>query len=501
MISTELIISFVSLFVLFILLGFYAKNWRKGDLNNISEWALAGRKLGTTVVFFLIGADLYSAYTFVAIPSGVFVKGSLYFFAIPYVIMTFGIATVTMPRFWTIAREKGYVTASDFVKDRFNSRTLSILVAVTGIVAVLPYIALQIVGMQSVLTVMLAGTNNSQTVSEIALVISFVVLAAFTFTSGLRGATLTGIFKDILIWITVIAIIVVVPLSIGGFGVAFSNLKPNYVTLPDTMIPAYTTLAFGSAIALYLYPHAINGILSSESAHKLRKSTALLPLYGIGLAILALMGIMVYSVPSAMEFLSGFPESSRGILVVPSLIISTMPGWFAGVALLGIFIGGLVPAAIMAIAQANLLTRNIIKEFRPDLSQRSEIRLTKWASTIFKFVALAFVFTVPASYSISLQLLGGIIIVQILPAVLFGLYVKWLNKVSLIIGLVVGCASGILIVEFVNNFGSPTNSLLNTTLGPIYVALIALAINLGIVFVGSTISRRQGKTRKEKSFL
>ena len=493
MISTELIISFVSLFVLFIILGFYAKYWRKGDLNNISEWALAGRKLGTTVAFFLIGADLYSAYTFVAIPSGVFVKGSLYFFAIPYVILTFGIATVTMPRFWSIAREKGYVTASDFVKDRFSSRTLSILVAVVGIVAVLPYIALQIVGMQSVLTVMLAGTGNAQTVSEIALIIAFVILAAFTFTSGLRGATLTGIFKDILIWITVIAIIVVVPISIGGFGVAFSNLKPNYVSLPDNIIPAYTTLAFGSAIALYLYPHAINGILSAESASKLRKSTALLPLYGIGLAILALMGILVYSVPSAMQLLSGFPESSRGILVVPSLILTIMPGWFAGVALLGIFIGGLVPAAIMAIAQANLLTRNIIKEIRPDLPPNSEVRITKWASTIFKFVALAFVFAVPASYAISLQLLGGIIIVQILPAVLLGLYLKWLHKISLIIGLVVGSASGILIVEYVNNFGSPTNSLLNTPLGPVYVALIALAINLGIVFVGSTISRKQEK--------
>ncbi|HSB57304.1 MAG TPA: sodium:solute symporter [Nitrosopumilaceae archaeon] len=497
MISTELIISFVSLFVLFIILGFWAKNWRKGDLNNVSEWALAGRKLGTTVIFFLIGADLYSAYTFVAIPSGVFVKGSLYFFAIPYVIITFGIATVTMPKFWTISREKGYVTASDFVKDRFGSRTLSILVAITGIVAVLPYIALQIVGMQSVLTVMLAGTSNAQMVSEIALIVSFVVLAAFTFTSGLRGATLTGIFKDILIWITVIAIIVVVPLSVGGFGVAFSNLNSNYVTLPDTLIPGYTTLAFGSAIALYLYPHAINGVLSSESAHKLRKSTALLPLYGIGLAILAMMGILVYSVPSAMELLSGFPEGSRGILVVPSLILSTMPGWFAGVALLGIFIGGLVPAAIMAIAQANLLTRNIIKEIRPSLSPYSEIRVTKWASTIFKFVALAFVFSVPASYSISLQLLGGIIIVQILPAVLFGMYVKWLHKVSLILGLVAGCVSGILIVEFVNNFGSPTNSLLGTPVGPIYVALIALAINLTIVFVGSTIAKKQNKTKEK----
>ena len=126
-------------------------------------------------------------------------------------------------------------------------------------------------------------------------------------------------------------------------------------------------------------------------------------MYGVGLAILALMGILVYSVPSAMQLLSGFPESSRGILVVPSLILTIMPGWFAGVALLGIFIGGLVPAAIMAIAQANLLTRNIIKEIRPDLPQHSEVRITKWASTIFKFVALAFVFAVPASYAISLQ--------------------------------------------------------------------------------------------------
>jgi len=356
------IIPFLGLFALFIVLGFYGKYWRRGNLNDTHEWSLAGRKLGTTLVFFLLGADIYTAYTFVAIPSGVFAKGSLYFFAIPYVALAFGVALVTMPRLWALAKEKGYITASDFIKDRFGSTTLAVLIAITGIVSLLPYIALQIVGMQSVLIVMLSGITNSHTVQEISLLVAFVILAAFTYTSGLRGATLTAVLKDILIWITVIAVIIVVPLSIsGGFGTAFRDVKPSYVTVPK-LITGYATLVLGSALALYLYPHAINGVLSSETVHKLRKSTALLPLYGIGLAIMALMGILIYAVPPAMNFLSHFPESSRGILVVPSLILYTMPPWFTGIALLGIFIGGLVPAAIMAMSQANLLTRNIIKE-------------------------------------------------------------------------------------------------------------------------------------------
>ena len=490
MISQDVVIVFVLLFIVFIGLGFYGKYWRRGDLNHVHEWSLAGRKLGTALVFFLIGADLYTAYSFVAIPSGVFAKGSLYFFAIPYVMLTFAVALVTMPKLWTLSREKGYITASDFVKDKFNSRVLAIMIAITGIVAELPYIALQIVGMQSVLTVMLAGYANSQMVQEISLLIAFVILAAFTYTSGLRGATLTAIFKDILVWITVIVVIIAVPISIGGFGNAFKAANSSYVTLPENLVPAYATLILGSALALYLYPHAINGVLSAQSAQKLRNSTALLPLYGIGLAVLALMGILVYAVPDAMKFLSGFPESSRGILVVPSLILYSLPGWFSGVALLGIFVGGLVPAAIMAMAQANLLTRNIIKEIKPNLSDKSEIKITKISSTVFKFVALGFVFSVPATYAISLQLLGGILIVQILPAVLFGLYTKSLQKIPLTIGLLVGIISGILMMESANSFGPLTSSLLKTMFGPVYIAVISLGINLAISFGGSAIQKK-----------
>jgi len=125
--STTVISVFVVLFAIFAFLGFYGSRWRKGDMNHLHEWALAGRRLGATLAFFLVGADLYTAYTFVAVPSGVFAKGSLYFFAVPYVAMTFAVALAFAPKLWKLSKEKGYITGSDFVRDAFDSRTLSIL--------------------------------------------------------------------------------------------------------------------------------------------------------------------------------------------------------------------------------------------------------------------------------------------------------------------------------------------------------------------------------------
>ncbi|MEM0294494.1 MAG: sodium:solute symporter, partial [Saccharolobus sp.] len=151
------IIVFIILFIIFTFLGFYGAKWRKGNLDLLHEWGLAGRRLGAILVWFLMGADLYTAYTFIAVPSGLYAKGALYFFAVPYVSLTFAIALLTMPRLWTVSRNKGYVTAADFVKDRFNNSLLAALVALTGVVAELPYIALQIVGMKAVLEMMLLG--------------------------------------------------------------------------------------------------------------------------------------------------------------------------------------------------------------------------------------------------------------------------------------------------------------------------------------------------------
>ncbi len=479
---------FLFLFIIFIYLGFSGKNFRPGDLSKMHEWALGGQKLGTFLAWFLIGADLFTAYTFIAVPSGVFAAGSLFFFAVPYVAVAFAIAMVVMPKLFAVSKEKGYITGVDFVKDAFNSKTLTILIALTGVVAELPYIALQVIGMRAILTSMLMPFSSIKTISDITLIISFIILAAFTYTTGLRGITLTAVMKDIIIFATVIVIIIAVPLMHGGFHAAF-KAKPVYSTLPPNFAAAYLSFFIMSAFALFLYPHAINGSLSSESAKKLRKTSALLPLYAIGLALIALFGILVYAVKPAMSILDKFPPSIRGAMVVPTLIQSTMPPWFTGFAFLGIFIGGLVPAAIMAMASANLLVRNVYKEFKPSLSPEAETKMAKWLAVVFKFVALGFVFAVPATFAISLQLLGGIIILQTLPAIFMGLYMKSLNKNALILGWVLGMITGIYFVEKVNNFGLIAKTLISTPFGLIFIGVIALAVNLAVVLIGSYIPK------------
>ena len=170
---------FVLLFLAVTLIGFLAARWRAADLNLLEEWGLAGRRFGTVVTWFLLGGDLYTAYTFIAVPAVVFGSGAIGFFAVPYTVIVYPLVFAVMPRLWRVAKERGHVTPADFVRDRFDSRFLALLIAVTGIVATMPYIALQIYGIQVVIAQM--GVPI-----EAALIIAFLVLAVFTYVSGLR---------------------------------------------------------------------------------------------------------------------------------------------------------------------------------------------------------------------------------------------------------------------------------------------------------------------------
>src|SRR3954471_7262079 len=222
--ATALVI-FVALFVAVTVIGFVAVRWRAAKMSSLDEWGLGGRRFGTVVTWFLLGGDLYTAYTFVAVPALVYGKGALGFFAVPYTIIVYPLVLVLMPRLWQVAHKRGYVTASDYVKDRFDSRTLALLVAITGIVATMPYIALQMFGMEVVISQL--GISP-----EWALIVAFLLLASFTYVSGLRAPALISLVKDLLIWVTVIVAIIYVPHHLGGYSAVFSKVPDEQLNLP-----------------------------------------------------------------------------------------------------------------------------------------------------------------------------------------------------------------------------------------------------------------------------
>src|SRR5215218_2891832 len=143
---------FVFLFLLVTVLGFAAARWRRAErMDNLDEWGLGGRGFGTFITWFLLGGDLYTAYTFIAVPAAMYATGAISgFFAVPYTIVVYPIIFIFMSRLWSVSHRNGYVTPADFVGGRYGSKALSLAIAVTGILATMPYIALQLVGMQAV---------------------------------------------------------------------------------------------------------------------------------------------------------------------------------------------------------------------------------------------------------------------------------------------------------------------------------------------------------------
>src|SRR6266536_1436738 len=198
--------------------GFVAARWRRpASMASLDEWGLGGRGFGTLVTWFLLGGDLYTAYTFVAVPAAMYATGAVSgWFAVPYTILVYPLIFVFMPRMWSVAHRRGYVTPADFVRGRYGSRGLALAVA------------------------------------------------------------LTAFIKDGLVYIAIIVAIAYVGAKIG-FGTMFHAAetkmntptkagKPTGIFIPGTASYwAYGTLAFGSAMALFMYPHAMTATLSSKS--------------------------------------------------------------------------------------------------------------------------------------------------------------------------------------------------------------------------------------------
>jgi SSS family solute:Na+ symporter len=495
---SEIIISLI-IFLIVAVLGFVAARWKRpSTMNHIDEWGLGGRQFGSWVTWFLVGGDLYTAYTFVAVPALLFASGAIGFYAVPYTVVVYPMVFVVLVRLWSVSRKHGLVTPADFVRARSGSSTMALLVAITGIVATMPYIALQLVGIESVLKTMRVNPTW-------ALIVAFAILAAFTYSSGLRAPALIAFVKDLLIYIVIIVAVIYIPYKLGGFHKIFDQAQTHLAAAktPGSTIlgPAnqwqYITLAFGSALALFLYPHSVTGVLASRSRNVIKRNMSALPAYSLLLGLIALLGYMAIAAGVKPVVTNGKADSNT---VVPVLFDQMFPHWFAGVAFAAVAIGALVPAAIMSIAAANLFTRNIYVEYIDRTADAGrQATVSKIASLVVKVGAVMVILLISPQFSIDLQLIGGVIILQTLPAVGVGLYTNWLHRWGLVAGWIVGMGWGMWMLYQIPNlatnhkhFGGsayaishwfdPTSIGLNAK-ATVYVGFIAVLANLIVAVV------------------
>src|SRR3954467_8472908 len=488
----------VVLFLLVTVLGFAASRWRRAEsLMHLDEWGLGGRSFGSWITWFLLGGDLYTAYTFVAVPALMFGAGAAGFFAVPYTIIIYPLVFLVVARLWSVSHVRGFVTPADFVRSRFDSPTMALPVAITGIVRTMPYIALQLVGIEAILKAM--GVEG-----DLPLIVAFIILAVYTYHSGLRAPAPLAVVKDSLIYLTIIVAVIVIPSKRGGWGAIFGAAEAKFsanggagVLLPATGQLGYATLALGSALALFLYPHSITGVLAASNRDVLKRNMSALPIYSLALGFIALLGFMAIAAGTK-------PIGTDGNTIVPNLFQEMFPSWFTGIAFSAIAIGALVPAAIMSIAAANLFTRNVYKEFlKKDATPEQEARVAKITSLVVKLGAVAAILFINPQFSIDLQLIGGVIILQTLPSVALGLYTRWMHRGALVAGWVVGMvvglwmlyeipkvdATGAVIKEHFGGSSFALSKLGFDTKFTIYPGIVSLIVNLLVVVIITLVLR------------
>ncbi len=343
------------------------------------------------------------------------------------------------------------------------------------------------------------------------------MLALYTYQSGLRAPALIAFVKDGLIYLVIIVAVVYLPSKFGGWGGVFSDAQAKFdaTTAPGdgTLLNAnnqlqYVTLALGSALALFLYPHSLTGILASRGRKVIKRNMVALPAYSLLLGLLALLGYVAISagVKPITNQATGRPDTNT---IVPVLFGQEFPSWFAGIAFAAIGIGALVPAAIMSIAAANLWTRNIYKEYiKKDATSAQEAKQAKLASLVVKFGAVAFILFIDPQFSIDLQLIGGVMILQTLPAVAIALYTRWFHVWGMIAGWVVGMGWGMYLLYTIPNtaankahFGGSALPLGKLSLlgwhpfgastVQIYVGIVAVVANLLVAVVVTLVAHKR----------
>jgi solute:Na+ symporter, SSS family len=340
-------------------------------------------------------------------------------------------------------------------------------------------------------------------VRDLPLIIAFVILAAYTYLAGLRAPAMIAFIKDTLVYVTVIVAVLYIPTKLGGWSHIFGVASAHMATIsPATHKPvgscveapagewAYATLALGSALALFMYPHVVTGVLATKRRGVIRRNMAMLPAYTLMLGLIALFGYMALASPAVNAGVKAHGSNTQ--LSVPLLLQHMFPSWFAGIGFSAIVIGALVPSAIMSIAAANLFSRNIYKPFfRPNASPREETHAARVFSLLVKVGALAFAIQLSKTFSINLQLLGGVWILQTFPAIVAGLYTRWFHRWALVIGWAAAMVYGTIEAYRTPgggqlHFGASTAPILGHI---IYIGFAAFVINLVISVVLTLIFR------------
>jgi len=451
-------------------LGFFAG--RRVPMN-LENWTVGGRKFGVIVIWLLMAGEVYTTFTFLGASGWAFAKGAPTYYILIYGTLAYTLSFFILPEIWKIGKREGLHTQPDFFSHLFQSRPLGVLVAVVGILSILPYLQLQLAG----LGLIVQAASDGAVSSTVAILLAFALTTAFVLTSGLRGSAWVSVVKDVLMLAAVGVVGFGIPkIFFGGIGPMFRALidkAPEHLVFPGaapTMgVPWVMSTVLLTGMGFYMWPQLFGTAFSAKSDRIIRRNAVIMPLYQIPVVLVFFVGF------TAFLTLPGLKNGDLSLLV---LVKQAYPAWFLGFVGAAGAVTAMVPASVLVLSAAALLSKNVYRAgFRPRATDAEVMRVSRWMVLLVSAAALVFALLLPNAL-VNLLLIGYDGVAQLFPGVVLGLFWKRIHRNGVLAGLLSGLAvAGFLV------FGK------HDPLFGLNAGFVALAVNAAVTVVVSLAAR------------
>ncbi|MFE2375955.1 sodium:solute symporter [Streptomyces sp. NPDC059398] len=466
---------------------------RRGKDMDLEEWSVGGRSFGTTFVFLLLAGEIYTTFTFLGASGWAYGKGGPALYILCYGALAYVMSYWLLPSIWRYAKEHRLVSQSDFFARKFDSPLLGALVALVGVVAMVPYLVLQLTGMG----IIVSEASYGHISKTLAVIIGTVALTVYVTISGIHGSAWTAVLKDVLILSVVLFLGIYLPLHYaGGVGHMFHAIdtaKPGFLTLQHSgLSPSwFVSTVLLSTLGFYMWPHSFSASYSAQNERVFRRNAIFMPLYQLVLLFVFLAGF------AALLAVPGLKGADADLSLLRITVKSFDP-WFVGVVGGAGVLTALVPGSLLLLTSATCLAKNVYKLVRPGTTEESVGRLAKLLVPVLALIALFFTFNGGSSI-VNLMLMGYSLVTQLFPALLVSLAPRRLVSKQ---GAAAGIIVGVLVVGVVTVTGATVGSLLPglpQAVKDLNVGVVALLVNALVMFAVSALTRTAGSGAPAKA--
>lgn len=457
---------------------------RRGHQMGLEEWTVGSRGFGALLVFLLLAGEIYTTFTFLGASGFAYGLGAPAYYILAYATIAYVLAYFMLPPVWTYAKRHGLVSQPDFFAHKYDSKALGILVALVDIVALIPYLVLQLTG----LGIIVAAASYGHISNAVGVVIGAVVVVVYVIVSGVRGSAWTAVAKDIMILAVVLFLGIFLPIHLyGGIGAMFEQIakaKPGFLTFPATgqSVWWFVSTVLLTALGFFMWPQALASCYTAKEAKVFRKNAIALPIYQLILLFVYFVGF------AAVLKIPGLKGAATNLALF-KLVVATLPPWVVGIVGAAGVLTALVPGSMLTMTAGTLISRNLYGAFNPNASNDQIVFLAKCLVPVVMAIAVYFTL-IGNSTIVTLLLVGYSFVTQMFPALIASLFP---NTGATKQGAMAGIAVGVVVAAWLTFSHASVGTLLPFLPQPMKdfnVGIIALIANVVVLIVVSAATRR-----------